>query len=125
MAAEIQISASLQFAKGNISSKQLLVNGINADVAGSNFIWFSQIIPTTAGGTAIKLGGLTNIGWILLVNRDATNFVKVLTATSGTVFGRMLANGEPCHLRLDPTITAPALLADTAPCLVEGFLVEI
>lgn len=124
MANEITVSASLAAAKGNVQSEGLAVSALKATLTGKNFEKLSQTIPTTAGGTALKLGALTNIGWVLVKNNDNTNFVDLMTAVSGTAFAR-LKPGEIALLRLPPAVTAPAALADTAAVDIEMMMVEI
>lgn len=124
MANEITISGSLAVAKGNVASEALTVSGLKATLTAEDFIKATQSIPTTAGGTAINLGGLSNVGWVLIKNNDNTNYVDIMTAVSGTAFAR-LKPGEFCLLRLTPAITAPAALANTAAVMIEILLIEI
>lgn len=124
MANEITISASLSVAKGNVSSEALAISALKATLAGEDFIKATQSIPTTAGGTAIGLGGLSTVGWMLIKNNDNTNFVDILTAVSGTAFAR-LKPGEICLFRIAPALTAPAAMANTAAVMIESILIEI
>lgn len=124
MANEIQVSSTLSYAKTPVPLQSLVVSNVNANVAGTNYTKISQTIPTSAGGTALSLGGVSTPGWCMLVNRDSANYVDVLTAVSGTPFARMLPN-EPFLLRFNPGITAPALQANTASVLVEGMVVAV
>ncbi len=76
-------------------------------------------VPTTAGGTALPLGSVTIPGgWLMIQNCDPTNYVSLLTAASGTLITRILPLDPPTWIRLDPGITAPAVIAHTAPCLI-------
>jgi hypothetical protein len=124
MANEITISASLAVAKGNVGSEALAVSALKANLAGVNFIKETQTIPTTAGGTAIALGGLGSVGWFMVKNLDVTNYVDIMTAVSGVAFARLLP-GEICLLRLTPALTAPAALAHTASVAIEYHMAEV
>ena len=124
MANEITISASLAVAKGNLASEALAVSAIKATLTGKQVVKATQTVPTTAGGTAIGLAGLGSVGWVFIKNMDATNYVDIMTAVSGTAFARLLP-GEICLLRLTPAITAPAALAHTAAVDIEYEFVEI
>lgn len=124
MSQEATISALLQFAKGNILTKSLQVSSIKADVTGNDFVQGSQTIPTTAGGTAINLGTLSGtLGLFAIKNNDATNYVDIMSAVSGTAFLR-IKPGECFVGRLPPGITAPAALANTASVSIEYLLLE-
>ena len=73
-------------------------------------------VPTSAGGTVLPLGSVTIAGgWLFIQNLDATNYVTLMTAVSGTSISRILPGDPPTWIRLDPSITAPAVLAHTAP----------
>jgi hypothetical protein len=123
MANEITLIASLQAAKGPIA-EVLARSGVKADMAGTKFLRKIQTIPTTAGGTALDLTGVATVGWAILINTDATNYVDLMTAVSGTAFARLL-KGEFALIRICPTLTAPAMLAHTASVDVEMLLLEI
>ena len=73
-------------------------------------------VATTAGGVVLPLGSVTVPGgWLMIQNCDPTNYVSLLTAVSGTLITRILPNDPPTWIRLDPGITAPAVIAHTAP----------
>ena len=121
----ISASGSLSFSGLGINLSAAL-NGI-AQSPGVNAQSITQSIPTTGGGTALKIPSLSNVGWCFIVNRDATNYVDIMTAiagSSGVAFAR-LEPGEFCLLRLNPAITAPAALANAAPVEVEILAAEI
>jgi hypothetical protein len=66
---------------------------------------------------------VTAPGWVLVVNRDLTNFVSVKTGTGGVIFAKLLPR-EFCLLRLGSGAQAPWVIADTAPCKIEAFVVS-
>jgi hypothetical protein len=118
------VNASLAYSNTalGITAPTLAIGNLLIAITGKNYQRFTMEATTSA--VAVPTGGLSNIGWVILINRDPTNYVKVLTGTAGTVFGRM-EPGEPIMLRIDPSVTAPAVQANTASCLVEGLMLEI
>jgi hypothetical protein len=123
MANEITASGSLSAAKGNFAAEALAVSTLRATLAGTRFLKEPQTIPTTAGGTAIKLGDLASIGWFFIKNLDPTNYVEILNAVSGAVFLK-LAPGEFAMGRFASAVTAPAALANTASVQIEVLILE-
>lgn len=76
-------------------------------------------VATTAGGVVLPLGSVSVPGgWLMIQNCDATNYVSLLSGVSGTLITRILPGDPPTWIRLDPSITAPAVQAHTAPCLI-------
>lgn len=69
---------------------------------------------------AVNLGDLSGVtlGYAWFKNLDATNFVQIKTATSGTLMVK-LKPGEAASFRFGSGITAPYIIADTASCRVE------
>lgn len=69
---------------------------------------------------ALNLGEVagTTLGWAWFKNLDATNFVSIKTATSGTIFAKLKA-GEACMFRFGSGVTAPYVIADTASVRLE------
>lgn len=122
MANEIKINVTASVAKGNVATKSLSAS-ISATLTGSNYEVRSQSIPTTAGGTAIDLTGLTTPRWLMIKNNDAANNLDFLSAVSGTVVATMLP-GECIVVPLNSTISAPALLAHTAAIQAEYLAIE-
>lgn len=103
--------------------RNLILSPVTLVLTGSNYKQQTQTIPTTAGGVAIDVSGLTTPRWIAIINRDATNFVDILTAVSGTAFAR-LKPGEGMMLPLNSGITAIAAQANTASVAIEVLVVE-
>lgn len=122
MALEISITASLAATKGNVSAN-LAAGTLKFDWTGKNYVRHTQTVPTTAGGTAMVVTGLGSLGFYLIKNNDPTNFVTLLNAVAGTATTQIPKNG--CVLGIfASTVTAPALLADTASCDVEYLILE-
>jgi hypothetical protein len=115
VANQLVLSTSLSYAGNNVTVSEtvsyLLIptgNGVNS---------LSSFTATTSA-IAIPLGSVISAGgWLFVKNNDPTNYVQVKTSTGGTVFARLLS-GEFCLLRLDASITAPAVIANTASCSI-------
>lgn len=123
MAASQTGTFTLTFVTAAGVSRQLNLPATSFTLAGKDYLQYIQTIPTTAGGTALNVAGLTAPRWLAVINRDATNYVDIMTATSGTAFARLLP-GEGLMLPLNSGITAPAALAHTAAVDVEVLLIE-
>lgn len=127
MANEITFSGLLQYANPayNIPTLSLSSGNIVLSITGKYYYRGTQSIPTTAGGTALNLGSVsTPGGWLIIFNRDPTNYVQLMTAVStGAVFARINPT-EAALLRLDATVTAPAAIAHTAACIVEYLVLD-
>jgi len=129
MANEIQVTLALQYTNAAQSIPPTLLqiagtaNQSLFSISGKNFTDGTKSFPTSAGGTAIPLGGVGTLGWAVIRNLDPTNYVQVLTAVSGTVFLRINA-GEAALFRFDQGVTAPAILANTAACVCQWLILE-
>lgn len=108
----LTLNASLAYS-GNNATVQTSVVNLVALVSGNGLNSLASVtVPTSAG--AIPLGSVTAAGgWLFVRNNDATNYMQVITATSGTPFARLLP-GEFCLLRLDSGLTAPFWKANVA-----------
>ena len=127
MSSEITVTAALSYVNvpQNIAQVQLAITppGIFT-ITGRKFAQGTFNVPTTAGGTAIPIGSLPTLGWAFIKNNDATNYVEILSAVSGTTFIR-LQPGEACVFKFAPSITAPAALAHTLASDIEYLFLEI
>lgn len=125
MSNEITLTGTLQYANPaqNIPPISLALSSTNFSITGKNFEEGTKLFPTTAGGTAIPLGGIGTLGLCAFKNNDPTNYVQILSAVSGTVIIR-INPGELHIFRFDPTVVAPAILANTAGVLVQYLLLE-
>jgi len=121
VANELKVAAQLGFARGDIAAE--LSSGIvTADVAGTDVSRKTQLIGF-AGEEALDLGDITVGGFVLIINRDSTNFVSV-RAGSGLADLAQLLPGDPCLFRIHPSAT-PFLIADTADVLIEYVVVDL
>jgi hypothetical protein len=125
MANEITVNVTLQVAKGALAAESL---GLSAKFtfAGVNIIKKTMSIPTTAGGTVLDVSGLSGLGMGVYKNLDSTNYLDLMTGTtgaSGVAFARLLAL-ECAYFRWTAAITAPAALANTAAVELEYMILE-
>jgi len=115
MANTISVSTGLAVKSGStffLSSPQATKNVAQT---GTGTGQSSQVIPTTAGGTAIAIpSGIGSAGWATFQNLDPTNYVDIGVQVSGAfeTFGRLLPGDPPAQFRLS-TLTIYAL-ANTA-----------
>jgi hypothetical protein len=119
---QIVLNASVDYA-GNSTTIVKTIEYLNVPVSGDGVNTLSSFAATTSA-VAIPLGSAANpLGWLFIKNNDVSNFIQVLTGTSGTVFGKLFP-GEFLLMRLDPTITAPAVQADTANCSISFCIID-
>ena len=125
MSNTLGLQLTLQFNLATTVVAQQQFPSTNFAVAGDHFSQNIWSVPTSAGGTAIPLGGVATPGGYLWVkNNDATNYVQLMTAVStGVVFAR-LGPGEAACFRLDATVTAPAAIAHTAVCEIQYLMLD-
>lgn len=126
MASEIQASAQLGYTNtpAGIPLQSLGSQGTKFfNITGKNYSGGTMSVPTTAGGTAIPKGSIGTLGWAVFINNDATNYIQLMSAVSGTVFIKLLP-GEFALFRFDSGISAPAAISNTAPCLLEFLMLE-
>jgi hypothetical protein len=128
MANEITVAISLQYFNPAVG-----VNGISAslapkaatfNIAGKNFANNVMTVPITAGGTAIPVSGLANLGWAAFTNLSNANFVTIMSAVNGTKIVKIPPGGS-AEFMFDPSIVAPAAIADTNPVELQYLILEI
>jgi len=121
MANELTLTGSLSFEKGSISI-DLEKTGLQVTVTGTECIRNTQIVTTSEA--ALLKGSVTTCGYIIAINRDATNFITIRPAT-GVVDCIKLKAGEFAVFRFDNTdANVPFVIADTANCVLEYLLIE-
>lgn len=123
MAQEIKITTSLTFAKAKVLQKNMQAT-FQPTWTGTNYKQGTQAIPTTAGGTALDVAGLANVGVAYFQNNDATNPVDIMDAVSGHTILHLLA-GEAAVIRFPTTVTAPAAIATGGTVQLEFVILEI
>mgnify|MGYP001605667430 CR=1 FL=1 len=95
---------------------------ITATITTLKFTHILQSIATTE--TALDLGNITAPGWVFFKNKDANNYVEILTATGGTKFALVRAGKFAGPFELSANITAPFAQANTAAVILEIFVVS-
>lgn len=120
MANELTVSASLSFTKGSITAA-LAKNGLQITITGTKKLENVQNIGTSE--EALQLGDLGSAAgcWLLLINRDPTNYVNIRPATGVADMCKVMP-GEPALFRVAGA--APYAIANTAACNVEYVLIE-
>lgn len=118
MANELTVNASLGYAK-NSYTVTLARTGANFNVSGTKYHQAVQTIGTAE--EALNKGDIGTIGYCLLINRDATNYVSIRRATGE---GNMikLKPGEFALFRCEAT--APFAVANVAACELEVLMIE-
>lgn len=119
MSLELTLSGSLAYADANGVDAELLVESLQQSVSTKIISRAPQSIAITE--TVINLGSVASIGYVMLINRDTTNFVNVKTAASGTIFAKLPPGGF-CILHLGSGVTAPVAIADTAACIIDKII---
>lgn len=120
MANELTLTGSLSFAKGKVAAVSMSKVGSQFTVSGTNYTRETVSVGTSAF-VALDLGGITTPGYIFIQNLDATNYVEIAEATSGTGTIRLLP-GEFALFRCDTA--TPSVKAHTGACVVEYLMVE-
>ena len=110
MANELHISASFSYTKSS-TSLSLSTGGLQVTVSGTAALQNRQSVGTSE--EALLMGDVTSPGYIILINRDATNYVEVRPATGAADLVRLNA-GEVALFRLAADATAPYVIANTA-----------
>lgn len=122
MANEIQVSAYLGFSKdGNTGQRNVGLRKFT--MTGNLHADHEQSVGITE--EALRLGDIAgaSLGFCLIENLDATNFVSLRRATGESDFMKIKA-GEFCLFRFDADATAPFIIADTAAVRIRVFLLE-
>ena len=120
MANTLVLNCALQYTGNNVTVADQ-VNSLSVSVTGNGLISLSSVtVPTSAAAIPVGslTGGVASGGWLFVKNLDATNYLTIETATSGTAFATLLP-GEFCLLRLAPGLTAPFWSAHTATVQAE------
>jgi hypothetical protein len=114
---EIGMSASVSYKKGDVA-ESAKVSGVNADVAGTQFIRKVQSIATSY--TDLDVTGLTGLSIVFVKNLDSTNYLSI--SFDGVADHIRLLSGEGCYVRPEGAIFK--LKANTAAVDAEVFVIE-
>jgi len=119
MANEVTVYADLAYADANGVQDEVLIDGVQFSVATKVSYRGQQSIATTE--TAIGLGGVAAVGWLMIKNLDAANPIDIKTAASGVIFARVPAGGV-CLLYLGSGVTAPVAIATGGAVLIDKLI---
>jgi len=117
MANELSLSISATQTKNGVTYAKNF-SGLLITVTGDTPV--SQIASIGTSDETLSLGDISSLGYIVLKNLDATNYIEV-GYVSGTYFGKLKA-GETCALRAGAGLTAIHVKANTAPCLLDSLI---
>lgn len=114
-------STSLTFTLGSYLSDSLS-GSMSSSVAGDDFVKMTQLVPTST--TALSIGNLSTLGAYLIKNLDTTNYVDILSSTTGITILHLLPSSSAVGY-FPGTITAPAAKANTSPVSIEYMICEV
>jgi hypothetical protein len=120
MADEITVSASLAYEDSEDSDEILQIADVLFDITTKKYIKHKQNVGTSE--EAMDLGELTTLGWCIILNRDATNYIEVRMATGAGNDHIKVPAGGAAVFHFGSDVTAPFLIANTAACQVEYLL---
>lgn len=119
MANEITLRAELSYSKGG-SSMSMESGTLTFDMSGSKHVHMLQTL-TGDSQEALDIGDIGTCGYMIIRNKDATNFVEIRPASSGDDLIK-LGPGQWAVFPL--TTSTPYALADSGDCIVEYLLLE-
>lgn len=122
MSLEITLNANLAYSDSESADESLAIVDKQVNITTKLYTKNKQNIGITE--EAIKLGELATLGYAIFINRDATNFINIKTATAGTIIVKLFP-GEVAMFRFGSGVTAPFAIADTAPCQLEYMILAI
>lgn len=123
MANEATVTVSLSYANpaANIISNTRTSGAVSVNVAAAPYEQNVQSVGF-ASRAVLGLGGVSTVGYCLLHNADATNYIQVFPNATDAACLRLKA-GEWALLRFDQGAT-PNVQANTAACNLEYFLLS-
>ena len=120
MANEISLSVGFSASKGGVTVRAPS-GGITRNMAGTEMISNVQSVGTSA--EALQLGDVTTIGYLVVKNLDATNFVEIDSANTFDKFPQKLLAGDQVVLR--PQTATIHVKANTAAVDIAVTAVEL
>lgn len=123
MASEITLNATLQYSDSDGTIDAIQVADKLVTVATKIIARHKQSVGFTVA-VALNLGPVVSLGFIMVKNLDATNFVNVLTGTAGVIFAK-IKPGECLLFRAGSGVIAPFIQADTAAVVVEVLICSL
>lgn len=115
----LSIRATLSKSGSEITFPPASAQALTIDVSGSRWLHNRQEIGTSE--EALELGDISTGGYLIAINRDATNYLELRSGTGGTDLVRINA-GEIACFRVSSDATAPYAIANTSACVLEYLL---
>lgn len=113
MANELVLNLRAVFTKSgeSITFPDTNAQEIEITVSGTRYLVNRQSVGTSE--EALELGDLSTGGYLIGVNRDATNYMEIRSGTGATDLVKLKA-GEVCCFRVSGDAAAPYVIANTA-----------
>lgn len=120
MANEITLNGSLSYSDSDETEVELAIEDFLASVSTKRP--FKAKMSVTTAEVAIGLGPVTSLGLAMFVNRDATNYLELRSATGAANDIIKILPGEFAIFRFGSDVTAPFAIANTNTCVMEYVL---
>lgn len=109
MANEVTVTADLAYSDAAGVADELGTTGFTYTVSTLGMVRVPQAIGT--GETVVNLGGVAAPGFVILINRDTTNYIDVKSNAGGKIFARLKPNGGVAMLFLGSDSQVPVALS--------------
>ena len=119
MANEKTTSVSFVVSKNNLTAQDSV--SLSETLAGSKY--YAKPLTVTTSWTAIPLDVLGSFDLLLIKNTDATNYVQIATANTGSQIFAKLTPGRASFICPDPSATL-YWKANSASCICNVTAVE-
>lgn len=116
MANELTLTGILAYSDSEGSEVSMDFTEIAATLSSKKFSHVKHNVGITE--EAMLLGEVTSLGFCLIKNLDATNFVEIRSATGSTKIVKVLP-GKGALFQFGSGVTAPYIIADTGACQCE------
>lgn len=117
MANEFKINVDIDYEDSEDSVESLGVTDVRKSISSKKYVRGKINVGTTE--EAIPLGELTSLGRAVFVNRDATNYVEIRSATGAANDVIRVDPLDCAYFRFGSDVTAPYIIANTGACQVE------
>jgi hypothetical protein len=123
MSRELFANVTLAYNDGVSQPVWLQIANFYANVATKVAFRGQQSIGIT--DTLLDFGSVVVFGYWVLVNLDPTNYVDLKVEAGGTIIARLDPAGGFIAGKIGSGITAPAALANTAPCILDMLICSL
>lgn len=120
MADELTINVSAAYEDSEGTSLDIVIENLLTTISTKKVTRLKQNVGTSE--EVLVLGDVSSLGYCVLVNRDATNFVELRVGTGGTKIIKLKPNNGVALFHFGTGVTAPYIIADTGACQVDIFL---